>query len=95
MNWIFLLVVLFQGCSTLGNLPSHAPDEAYQAIDMFLYDDIDSLNLAYTMGGGKVSRVGGFQYHLKNGRCQVHAMAGMHEAIAHEVAHCYYGSFHE
>ena len=87
---ILLIIILLTGCATTSKLPVYYPDQDTMKIRMFLYETPLDISVRFPQKGF----VRGLQYH-KHGFCYIHVIAGDHEAIAHEVAHCFYGSFHE
>ena len=88
---ITLLIVLLVGCASTSKLPTHYPDKGLMHIEMNLYKSALGLSIRFPQGGFKR----GLQFSDRFGVCQIHVIAGDHKAIAHEVAHCFYGSFHE
>lgn len=88
---ITLLTVLLVGCASTSKLPNYYPEQDTMQIEMHLYDSALDISARFPQGGFKR----GLQFTDSNGICQIHVMAADHDAIAHEVAHCFYGHFHE
>lgn len=84
---IILSVLFFAGCSTL---PTHMPADYRHEVVIIVHEDLEALrksDLFYRPLRGK-------QY-FQDGKCYVHFSAGDYEALSHEIAHCFYGAFHD
>lgn len=81
------LAFVLCGCATL---PSTHVDNRIVQVQIIMHDSVKDITIY--RGGPEIVR--GYQYWIGD-ICHVHFVRGDYHALSHEVAHCYYGSFHD
>lgn len=85
---IFIIgTLLISSCTSL---PKHMPDSRIADVVVHVYADSHDIKLAHPY----FASIRGFKQTI-NGKCHVHYVVGDYEALSHEIAHCFYGSFHD
>jgi len=90
MKYLILAVFLAGCASNQYKLPVHDPEKRLIEVVVIMHPSRDSIQLSHPY----MVRVDGFK-RIINGKCEVHYVQANYDALAHEMAHCFYGGFHE